>query len=297
MYNESMKTLIIIAFAQSLAFFACKDSSESSRTPAAGGGGAIGGAGATPTPIPGATTQPGSGAALRVVFTGSKGDSVPANIYVPTNAAPGQKFAGMLLEPGIGGDKDSSYIKQLAELLNPLGMIVLTIDPPGAGERKNPNQSKTDFFLTGLSSDLFSQYIGDYKLAISFLLARPDVDPTRIVYAGASLGAITGIPMVAQDLRVKALVSIVGGGGFFGLVPVDLDPANCIARVEPRPALLVNATNDQVILKPFSDALQNAAGPSAKKMWLNTNHTLDGIPQSQLVQIFLDFLKQSHMLP
>lgn len=228
----------------------------------------------------------------QVTFQGSRGDKVPALLYHPGSS---NKSPAVMVQYGITGDKSSSTIQQVADVLNQNGFIVLVIDVPGRGERTSPT-GEIDPVQTVLNQDLFRWYVNDYGAAATYLASRPDVDVNKLAYIGASWGAITGIPFVARDQRLKALVSVVGGGGFFGVIPEDLDPARTIQQISPRPIMLINATQDQIILEPFWRALHNAAPSNAKKLLLETDHTLSGVDLDGLVTQIVSFLKDSLVL-
>src|SRR5687767_2695735 len=73
----------------------------------------------------------------RVEFNGIKA-RVPANLYVPKGAKGEKKrFPAVLLQYGGGGNKNTNYIVAIALKAVERGFVVLTIDIPHRGERKN----------------------------------------------------------------------------------------------------------------------------------------------------------------
>src|SRR5437667_8770 len=72
------------------------------------------------------------------------------------------------------------------------GFVVLTIDSPNQGERRNKD-NKTAGNLGLMSTEQVMHYCGDYSRAVDFLAARREVDKDRLGYVGISWGAITGI--------------------------------------------------------------------------------------------------------
>ena len=233
---------------------------------------------------------------LRVEFNGIQKDSrVPAFLYLPTDNA--TKHPAILLQYGSGGNKSTNYIVALAQQFVSAGFVVLTIDIPNKGDRKNPNAPKS---LIPLQTN-FLQTLGDYSRATDYLLTRPDVDPNRLAYVGISWGAITGIVYVAHDPRIKLMASIVGGGNFTGWFNGNLppetraaaqatDPIYHVAQIAPRPLLLLNVTKDQLIPRFFSDSLHNAAPPNAKKIWLDTDHLFSTIDRQELGRTVIGFV-------
>src|SRR5205085_7088040 len=131
-------------------------------------------------------------------------------------------------------------------------------------------ENKVAGIIGMLSPDMVMQYCGDYSRAVDFLATRPEVDKDRLGYVGISWGAITGITYVAYDPRIKAMGSMVGGGNFLGQFSAKAaekaasegskssDPVFHVARIAPRPLLFVNNTKDQLIAKPWAEALHKA---------------------------------------
>jgi dienelactone hydrolase len=245
---------------------------------------------------------------FRVEFSGIKGDRVPGFLYVPKGGP--LKRQAVLLQYGIGGDKKVNYIVDLGHQFVAHGFVVLTIDSPGRGERKSakgPKGGVADWLLGSEGRDLFLQYCGDYGRAVDYLVSRPDVNPDRIGYVGISWGAITGVPYVAHDLRIKAMGSMVGGGNFLNLAdvvsdkpngdrndkPIPIDPVRHVGQIAPRPLLLLNVTKDQLVARPFAEALHKAAGEGSKKVWLETDHYFTGIDRHEVGETVIGFMEES----
>jgi dienelactone hydrolase len=254
---------------------------------------------------------------LRVEFDGIQGDRVPAFLYVPRKAS-GRRPA-VLLQYGSGGSKKTDYIVEIGKQFVTAGFVVLTIDSPGRGERKGQvKKSSLELIVSGEGRQIFLQYCGDYSRAVDYLMTRPEVDGKRVGYVGISWGAITGIPYVAHDERIRAVTSLVGGGGFLGQagspppskpaaaesatpaeppVPVrpavpPIDPVAHVARIAPRPLLLINVTKDQLVPRPFAEALHKAAGKNAKIVWLDSDHYFTGIDRAEVVRSVIRFMEE-----
>ena len=214
----------------------------------------------------------------RVEFDGSQGDRVPGFLYIPKDMA--TQHPAVLLQYGSGGHKKTDYIVLIGRLFAEAGFVVLTIDSPGRGERRKPGDKEPALGLA--DRDRFTHYLADYARAVDYLESRSEVDRRRIGYVGISWGAITGIVYVAHDERIRAVASLVGGGRFLAVLSGagrdeatrrrSLDPVDHVRLIEPRPLLLLNVKRDQLVPLPFSTALHDAAGPSAKKVWLDTDH-------------------------
>lgn len=239
----------------------------------------------------------------RVEFNGIEPKSrVPAILYLPNNGR--AKHPAVLLQYGSGGNKRTNYIVAMGELFVQRGFAVLTIDVPGRGERKQkkPAGPRPPLGIDMQFDERWVHTLGDYSRAIDYLTSRPDIDPQRIAYVGISWGAITGITFAAHDPRIRAVASIVGGGGFAqlmppGLVPPDLrqtvrelDPTRHVAFISPRPLLLLNVTRDLLVPWPFANALHRAAAPDAKRIWLDTDHIFSTIDREKVTGDVIDFI-------
>lgn len=226
---------------------------------------------------------------LRVEFNGIKGDRVPAYLYLPKQKR--ERFPAVLLQYGIGGNKNTDYIVAIGKQFAERGFIVLTIDAPGVGERRPKEGKKQNAIIDMIfGGDQVPQYCGDYSRAVDLLLTRKDVDRDRIGYVGISWGAITGVTFVAHDARIKAMGCMVGGGNFLGAFNAKTDPVLHVARIAPRPLLFVNVTKDQLIMKSWAEALHKKAGDGSKVVWHETDHYFRGVDRAKICAEVIDFL-------
>jgi len=242
----------------------------------------------------------------RVEFNGIKGDRVPAYLYVPKGKAARAKapYPAILLQYGTGGNKTTNYIVAIGKQFVAAGYVVLTIDSPNCGERKNKDR-KSAGGLSRISTEQVMHYCGDYSRAIDLLASRPEVDRERLGYVGISWGAITGITYVAYDPRIKAMGSMVGGGNFLGSYTTkdaekaaregskSSDPVFHVARIAPRPLLFINVTKDQLIMKPWAESLHKAAGEGSKVLWLETDHYFKGLDRAAVCTSVIQFMDKS----
>lgn len=248
------------------------------------------------------STRPRITPSIALNSTASRATGFPVS-YVPktkSNAKPGP-YPAILLQYGTGGSKTTNYIVAIGKEFVAKGYVVLTIDSPGRGERKNKSVGGV---LGQMAPEAIMQFCGDYSRSFDFLAARPEVDKERFGYVGVSWGAITGITFVAYDPRIKAMASLVGGGNFFGGFNAKAaekvasegskssDPIYHVARIAPRPLLFINVTKDQLILKSWAEALHKAAGPGAKVVWLETDHYFKGMDHKKVCASVIEFMDQ-----
>lgn len=135
-------------------------------------------------------------------------------------------------------------------------------------------------------------------LALDYLLAQPDVDPTRVELIGASFGAPFSAVVAALDERVTRLWLLHGAADPYRLlehnlkryVPVAplraavagianvliagprLDPARWVDDVSPRPVVMINALEDERIPRPLVEKLYASAKQPKEQHWLPGLH-------------------------
>ena len=131
----------------------------------------------------------------------------------------------------------------------------------------------------------------DVEAALATLLARPEIDPDRIVVFGQSLGASLAITALATSPRRRQIHALVVEGAFtsyrelareklagFWLtwplqVPLGLTiddsyrPIDAIGELAPMPLLIVHGEADRVVPPDHALALYEAARPP-KTLWL-----------------------------
>ena len=136
----------------------------------------------------------------------------------------------------------------------------------------------------------------DLSSAVDYLMTRSDVDRDRIGAMGVSLGGATTILAAASDSRIKAVVDDSGFSDvpsavrnsfehFIRLPPVlfapmtvfiarlrtgidmnRISPVDVIARISPRPVLIIHCMTDKVLLPDNSERNFRAAG-EPKYFW------------------------------
>lgn len=135
-------------------------------------------------------------------------------------------------------------------------------------------------------------------LALDDLLARPDVDRTRVEAIGVSLGVPFVVIASALDRRVTRVWALHGAGGTFtplehnlrefipfaparflaaaaGTLAISgprMTPERWVGRISPRPFIMLNAAEDERLLERAVLSLFRAAREPKELIWLSGAH-------------------------
>jgi cephalosporin-C deacetylase-like acetyl esterase len=168
--------------------------------------------------------------------------------------------------------------------------------------------------------DAFIQTVIDLRRGIDFLQSRREIDGKRIGYIGLSMGGILGGILAGVDERVQAPILIVAGGDWGYLFANSqhptavqlreknpelfknpqkinelvgpMDPVNWVARISPRPLLMINGKDDQIVPKECTERLFAAAKEPKEILWLEGGH----MPQPDAVLRKVDEWLNKHLL-
>ena len=156
--------------------------------------------------------------AERVTYGTQFGLRIPAIVYRPKSIR--GKAPGLIIVNGHGGDKFSWYAFYSGILYARAGAVVVTYDPAGEGERNVERRSGTRAHDKVEPPAELAQRVGglmmtDLMQAVSYLSARPDVDPKRLGAVGYSMGSFVLALTGAVETRLTACV-LVGGGNLDG---------------------------------------------------------------------------------
>lgn len=189
----------------------------------------------------------------------------------------GRTKATVVLVHGYGGNQDEML--PIAESLHDAGFTVFTYDQRGCG-----GSSGDITFGAREQDDLIS--------VVDHLVTRSDVDAEKIGVFGFSMGGASTILAAARDQRIKAVVAdsawsdvrrwlrpsvrdvfVHPRDPFSALslklaehrIGIDLDalrPVDAIARLSPRPILLIHGTADEAVWPAESERnFEAAANP------------------------------------
>jgi cephalosporin-C deacetylase-like acetyl esterase len=191
----------------------------------------------------------------------------------------------IILLHGLGDRKTVDYIEAGYQYFQQSGYAVLRIDIDNHGDRKKYDY---DFDLTDgyryWTRDIITQTVFDLRRSIDFLESRVEIDKDRIGFFGISLGGIIGTIFSGVDKRVKAPVIALAGGNLSLMFGLDafteetkdffsiIDPINFVQEIAPRPLLMINAENDEVIDPLTSKLLFRKAKQPKEIIWYPSKH-------------------------
>ncbi len=213
---------------------------------------------------------------LSAVQFQSRDAKIAALLRIPGPDADGKNgsIPGIVLLPGATVSKEQE--QKLARHLADLGFASITLDQRNLGGV----DAKADLqmFLKG-EEPTEHRMVYDALAAGEVLRSRPEIDPTRIIYAGESNGGRFAIMACALDLAAKGVLAIsTCGYGTDGAIAsagvVDknmvrfyrsIDPETYLCRIAPRPLVMIHSRNDTII--PYQLAEQTyARGVQPKRM-------------------------------
>jgi uncharacterized protein len=129
----------------------------------------------------------------------SDGLALAGHLYRPAKAARGERTSALVMAGPMTSVKEETvphYAAPLAEA----GYTVLTFDNRNFGESEGEPRQHLDT----------AQQVEDLKNAVSYLLAREDVDPDRLGLCCVCMGAGYALAVASMDLRVRALAIVAG---------------------------------------------------------------------------------------
>lgn len=251
----------------------------------------------------------------RVQYNSVHDKRVPAWWCVPTTGTP--PYPCVIIMHGYGGDKNG--LQMLAPAFAMRGISTLAIDAEYHGDRKQPGSDILSPYIYR-NRDAFVQTVIDLRRAIDFLQSRQEIDGKRIGYIGLSMGGILGGILAGVDERVQAPILVVAGGDWGYLfsnsqhptavqlreknpelfkdprkineIVGPIDPVNWVARISPRPLLMINGKDDQIVPKECTERLFAAAKEPKEIVWLDGGH----MPQPDAVLRKVDEWLTKHLL-
>jgi carboxymethylenebutenolidase len=163
----------------------------------------------------------------------SEGSSIRIHVHEPDTAG---RHPALLLLHGSGGSV-SYWVDRFAPTLGNFGVASYA---PHYFDKTGTQRATVETILDGKH---FAAWLTAIRDAISYIAARPSVDPQRIGLLGISLGAYLGLALATEDSRIRAVVELSGG------IPVGWEDR--VTSAMP-PVLIIHGMQDSVV--PVSEA-------------------------------------------
>jgi uncharacterized protein len=201
------------------------------------------------------------------------GTSVPSILLMPE--ASGRVPAALLLH-GYSSSKER-LSDTMGRALAVRGVASLAIDLPLHGAREDAMLDEARRNPLGLAQH-WSAALAEAKAAISWLIARDDIDATRINATGYSLGSYIALQTAAADARIASV--IVAAGGDLPMTPwtsmlrMIADPVQSVRTLKGRPLLMLHGRTDRTISAEQAQRLYEAALQPKQLRWYDTGHVL-----------------------
>lgn len=124
----------------------------------------------------------------------SDGIELAGALHVPDNLAGGERRPAVIMMHGFGANK-SGGPEWICRQFESWGYVALRFDYRGCGDSGGERGRVVPL-----------EEVADARNALSYLAARPEVDPARIALCGSSLGAGVAVHAAAVDERVAAVI-------------------------------------------------------------------------------------------
>jgi dienelactone hydrolase len=207
------------------------------------------------------------GALRRRRFTLEAGGRlVPGVLWTPAGATAGRR---PLVLVGHGGSqhKESDAVLDVARpLVGAHGFAVAAIDGPVHGARRADGgtvsgQVIAEFRALWDGNPGIEDMVADWRAALDALAALPEVDPSAIGWFGLSMGTAYGLPLCAQEPRIRAALL-----GMWGTSHAHGDRMLAHARNVRCPVLFQRKRDDERFTPAGQQALFDALASHDKEL-------------------------------
>lgn len=231
-------------------------------------------------------------AAYRVRITSGAGLAATGRLLAPTRGAAGTAARHPAVLLNDGRELDSRALDHLPPEFG--DVVVLSLDYPAA----LPSEiSLADALLRPDRLRRAAEQVPvDFSLGAAYLTRRADVDPARVALAATSFAVPFAVIAAAADERFRNVVLVYGAGDLDRVLAANLalrprflrpaaawlatrpfrrlEPERWIARIAPRPLVMINGRDDPQMPRAAVEALYAAAREPKSLVWLRTGHLL-----------------------
>lgn len=232
----------------------------------------------------------------RYTLIGAKGASVPFHLMLPHSASADTPIPCVVLVHG--KEMNIGQMIPVMMLFAARGYASVAPEIVGHGARYDANSPLFGEDMMRLRDGLLESS-QDVRRTIDFLVTVPEIDKSRIGLLGLSLGTSIGGVVAGLDDRVSTAVFGVGGADWKIILnqsqesyprkrragrPITeeewaaletVDPGKFIGHMAPRPVLMINGTQDDIMPRDAAEALFKAANEPKKQVWVEAGHMVE----------------------
>lgn len=228
--------------------------------------------------------------------------SVTGRLLQPTETAAPRRYPAVLLQNG--RELNSGAVDYLPSEFG--DVVVLSLDYP---DEFPYHLSIRDIMLRSDRLRRAARRVAPmFSLGADYLLARPDVDTSRLVIVATSFAVPFAVQTAAGDSRFVNVGLIYGAGNMAEVLEANLTvrprwlrpvvawlamrpfaefaPERYVSRIAPRPIVMVNGSDDPQMPRRAVQTLYDAAREPKTIIWLRTGHLLP--EDSALVRALVD---------
>jgi hypothetical protein len=226
-------------------------------------------------------------AAYRVRLTSERGLVATGQLLRPAGTGP---WPAVLLNDG--RELNSFALDHLPPDFG--DVVALSLDYP---EALPYEASARDLLLHGDSLRAVAERIpAIFSLGAAYLAARADVDSARLGIAATSFAVPFAVIAAAMDERFRDVALVYGAGDFARVLAANLalrpaflrrpaawlatrplaalEPERFVARIAPRPVVMINGADDPQMPREAVLRLHAAARAPKSLVWLRTGHLM-----------------------
>lgn len=220
----------------------------------------------------------------KIVFTGGRGDRVPADLSYPAEGD--QPYPLVLLLHTGASSKETwwdpngyEHGAKLTRILLESGFSVLALDAQNHGER-SANIDYVPIPTLYFQNEWWASYRTmvtettiDHRRALDYLRKRPEFDMKRIGAVGQSMGGLTSLYLAALEPDLKVLVT--GSHALSAPWLYPLTAHNFATAIGNRPIMIIAGENDRPIPLEHTNAFAVQVEETTKEVHiLQSRHRL-----------------------
>lgn len=231
------------------------------------------------------------------------GRRVPGIVWTPTGAS-GPRPLLLQGHGGVQHKRVENVLSLARRMVRSHGWAVAALDAPGHGDRVTKEEAErarartVEAVRSGRGSarppmtedqkramaETARGVVGEWKATLDALQALPEIGAGPVAYWGVSMGTRYGVPLIANEPRIKCAVL-----GLYGIGPEADDFSEAASRIEV-PLLFLFQHEDELMTPPAGLSLFKTFGSKVKTMHINPGGHV-AVPQFERDEYELFYLR------